>query len=439
MNRLSIKQKIILFIILIQGISILSGIMGIERLHAMHNLLLEKDAAAIASNVSNGANEAEIIYKRAERETYFFIGLIAVWLMLTQYFLGRLIARPVKDMTEAMREIAEGHVEAEVPGLGRGDEIGRMAKTVQVFKENAIAKLRLEQEQKERDRQAEIEKKRSMHMLADAFEREVGDVIDAVSHSVDELKVAAGSLTRSADESSHQSVLVAAVSEQSSINMQNVSVAIESMNHSMRDISSQVSRASESTEKAEELARESGVVVNSLAESAERINQIVALITNIATQTNLLALNATIEAARAGDAGKGFAVVANEVKMLATQTSKATSEIAEQISAMQDATNKTVNAMDIMIESVTGIKHSASAAANAINEQKDATDNIARNIHEAAIGSKDISQNIITVQHASVSTGNAASSVFNMSTVLSERSEALKAAIDNFLSKVRQG
>lgn len=442
MNRLSIKQKIILFIILIQGISILSGIMGIERLHAMHGLLMEKQEQIQNENretaIKPSEDPAEQIYKSAEMETYFFIGLIAVWLMLTQFFLGRLIAKPVKEMTEAMRAIANGHIDTVVPGLGRGDEIGRMAETVQIFKDNAIAKLQLEQEQKERDKHAQIEKKRSMQMLADVFEREVRDVIDAVSHSVEELKTAAESLTRSAHESSHQSTIVAAVSEQSSVTMQHMSKAIESMNNSMRDISGQVSRASESTEKAEELARESGLVVNGLAESAERINQIVALITNIATQTNLLALNATIEAARAGDAGKGFAVVANEVKMLATQTSKATSEIAEQIHAMQDATNKTVSAMDVMIESVTGIKHSASRAASAINMQKDATDNIARNIHEAAIGSRDISQNIITVQQASSTTGQAASSVFDMSNLLSERSAALKSAIDNFLEKVRQ-
>jgi methyl-accepting chemotaxis protein len=439
MPRTSIKQKIILCFVLIQVISIISGLMGIERLHSLRGLVDEALHATTQAEKNQASAHATDIYGQAEIETYGFIGLIAVWIYLSQYLLGKLIARPVGEITQSMRDIAAGKLNAEIPGIGRSDEIGEMAKTVEVFKQNAVQKMRLVEEQARRDEEASAEKIRLMHELAENFEGEVSAVIDALSAAVMEMKGAAESLSRDAGESSQQSTIVAAASEESSVNMNNVASAVERMNHSIRAISEQVSHASQSTEKAEELANASSLVVNGLAESADKINQIVSLITNIAAQTDLLALNATIEAARAGDAGKGFAVVASEVKALATQTSKATSDIAEQINAIQEATNNTVAAMQNIMESVSGIKDTTVSVANAIGQQTDVTNEIARNVQEAATGSSDIAKNIVGVQKTADHTGSAAAKVLDMSNALSERSAALKQAIEGFLMKVRAG
>ena len=361
------------------------------------------------------------------------IGLIAV----VGYFLARSIAHPVVDMTSAMRELAEGDLEAEIPAQNRGDEIGDMSGAVQVFKENAIRVKEMVAEQEEAEKRAEVEKRAAMNKLADDFESAIGGVVQQVSSASTEMQASSESMAATAAQTTQQSSAVAAASEEASANVETVASAAEELSSSIAEISRQVAQASEIAGNAVSEAETTNAKVQGLAEAANKIGEVVALITDIADQTNLLALNATIEAARAGDAGKGFAVVASEVKNLANQTAKATDEIGTQISGIQTSTQEAVTAIEAIGKTIGAIDEVAAGIASAVEEQGAATQEIARNVEQAAAGTQEVSSNIGGVNQAANDTGAAATQIQSAASELSQQSETLRIEVDKFLANVR--
>ena len=353
------------------------------------------------------------------------------------FLLARSVSKPVVDMTGSMKRLASGDLEAEIPAQGRADEIGEMAAAVQVFKDNAVEKVRLEAEQAEKERQAEEEKKAMMNALADDFQASVGGVVQQVSSAATQMQSSSESMSATAEETTQQSSAVAAASEQASANVQTVATAAEELSSSIAEISRQVAQSSEMASNAVQQASDTNAKIQGLAEAAQKIGEVVELITDIAEQTNLLALNATIEAARAGDAGKGFAVVASEVKNLANQTAKATDEISSQISGVQASTEEAVGAIEAIGKTIGEIDEIAAGIASAVEEQGAATQEIARNVEQAATGTQEVSSNIGGVSQAANDTGAAATQIRDASSALSEQSERLRGEVDKFLEQVR--
>ena len=306
-------------------------------------------------------------------------GLIAV-------LVGRSLARPIRALEAAMRAITAGDHNLVVPGAERADEIGSMAAAVEVFKDSLAETSRLRNAQEEQRATSEAERRETLNALASRFEEGVGHIVSSVSSSAVDLRSTAESMASTAEEATHQTDLVARVSEDVSRSSQAVAAAIEEMNASINEIAQQVNESTKVTGDAVAQANETNAGVRDLAQAAQRIGDVVKLISEIAAQTNLLALNATIEAARAGDAGRGFAVVASEVKELATQTSKATEEIAAQVAAIQSATRTSVDAIDEITQTIGRVNEIASAIASAVEEQGAATREIASNVSQAAEG-----------------------------------------------------
>ncbi|MGE5145762.1 MAG: methyl-accepting chemotaxis protein, partial [Candidatus Eiseniibacteriota bacterium] len=270
------------------------------------------------------------------------VAVAAAVIAAAGFGIGAQFAKPIRRLTDAMTALAGGNLEAAIDGGARKDEIGDMAKAVQVFKDNALEMKRLEREAEEQKKRAEIEKKQAMHKLASDFESRVGGVIQTVTSAATELQSTASSMSSTAEETNRQAAAVAAASEETTTNVQTVAAATEEMSSSVGEIGRQVNQSTEIAKRAVTEAEKTNASVQGLADAASKIGEVVNLISDIAEQTNLLALNATIEAARAGEAGKGFAVVASEVKTLASQTAKATEEIANQIGAIQGAVGGSV-------------------------------------------------------------------------------------------------
>ncbi|MFN3077578.1 MAG: methyl-accepting chemotaxis protein [Alphaproteobacteria bacterium] len=359
------------------------------------------------------------------------IGVLAAWMI------GSGISGPVRAMTEAMTRLAGGDKTVDIPATGNKDEIGDMAKAVQVFKDHAIQVDRMTAEAEEQKKRAETEKKKAMNELANNFEASVKGVVNAVASASTEMQATAQSMSSISEETSRQATSVAAASEQASTNVQTVSAAAEELSSSIGEISRQVSQAARISRNAMDQAQHTDRMVQGLASAADRIGEVVKLINDIASQTNLLALNATIEAARAGDAGKGFAVVANEVKSLANQTAKATDEISAQIGSVQSATKEAVTAIQGITTTISEVSEISSSIASAVEEQGAATKEIARNVDQAAAGTQDVSRNISGVTTAAEEAGQSANQVLVAASELSRQSEALRGEVDRFVARIR--
>ena len=348
----------------------------------------------------------------------------------------RRVCQPIVDLTATMSRLAGGDVTGEISGAGRDDEIGAMAAAVRVFKDNMIKADRLAAE-KEAENDIKMRRARMLDDLTRAFETKVGELVGGLSSASSAMENTAQSMTSTATATNRQAAVVAAASEQTSTNVQTVATATEELTSSIAEIGRQVAQSTEVAARAVENARRTGETARSLADGAQKIGDVVTLIQSIAAQTNLLALNATIEAARGGDAGRGFAVVASEVKSLAGQTAKATTEISEQIAAIQTASDETVNAIKNVVDVITEIDQIGTAIASAIEEQGSATKEISRSVQEAARGTQEVNSNISGVQRAADDTGAAANQVLGAAAQLSAQSRDLAGQVTSFLSEVR--
>ncbi|NBC33963.1 MAG: HAMP domain-containing protein [Alphaproteobacteria bacterium] len=360
----------------------------------------------------------------------FVFGLGAAWLI------GKGISGPVQAMTAAMRRLADGEKDTTIPATDHKDEIGEMAGAVKVFKDNMIKAEELSAAAA-RDREARDRRTARVDTLTAEFDTQIGALLETVAGSSGQMQGTATSLSATAEQATRQATACATASEQASSNVQTVATAAEELASSIQEIGRQVSRSTDIANSAVGEADRSNELVGNLSDAAEKIGQVVQLITSIAEQTNLLALNATIEAARAGDAGKGFAVVANEVKSLANQTAKATDEIAGQVSAIQGATSTTVEAIRGIGERIREMSEISTVVASAVEEQNSATQEIARNVQQAAAGATEVSTNIVGVNDAAQETGRAASEVLDVSGHLSAKADELKVFVQRFLDDVK--
>jgi methyl-accepting chemotaxis protein len=398
--------------------------------------LLKKVEDRIASDLLATSAQVQAL---AQRNFLVGLGLCAAVIALSS-LLGlaiiRSISRPLRAMTGAMAKLADGDKTVAIEGGERKDEIGAMAKAVQVFKEGMLKAEALEAEQA-KERAVREARARRIESLTVAFDSGIGAIVGTLSSSAHEMQSTAASMTSTAEETARQTTAVATASEEASTNVQTVASASEELFSSISEISRQVAASSEIAGQAVVEAQRTDALVKGLVEAAQKIGAVTSLINEIASQTNLLALNATIEAARAGEAGKGFAVVASEVKSLANQTAKATEEIGAQIAAMQSATGETVSAIGSIGSIIGQVNEIATTIAAAVEEQGAATQEIARNVQQAAKGTQEVSGNIAGVTQAAGETGAAASQVLDAAGEMSRQAEMLRGQVDQFLSAVR--
>ncbi|MBL4801691.1 MAG: HAMP domain-containing protein [Emcibacter sp.] len=417
-------------------------------------------SARIAAESSASEANSELIWGIVVLIVALAIGAGAFWLVAVR------IVRPLVRLGDAMSEISNGDLDAEIKGTARQDEIGLMARALQMFKDAAIEKIHLEAEQKlaseerriqkeeeveaanalkdqerareeERSNTAREERRLEMLALADNFEASVMDIVESVATASGDMEVRARDMSSVAEATTRQATTVSAASEQATANVQTVASAAEELSVSVKEISEQVAQSSEFSSNAVGETENAIGEIQGLVEAARKIGDVISLINDIANQTNLLALNATIEAARAGEAGKGFAVVASEVKNLASQTATATDEIASQVGSMQAATKKAVIAIDGIQKVIRKIDDTSVSISSAVEEQDASTHEIARNVSEVSVGTQEVTSNIHVMSEGAKSTGLAAAQVLESAQNMSQQSAELRKQLEQFLQQIR--
>ncbi len=398
--------------------------------------LTDKDRAY---NQRVGTAEADAgakTYQQTKSMTLAAIAAAVVIAALTGFALVRGISRPLAAMTGAMRRLAQRDTAASIPGVGRRDEIGDMAAAVQVFRDTMIEGDRLAAEQAA-ERTGKEQRAATMAELVRGFETRASGMAGQLSSAATQLEATARSMTDTANATGGQAAAAASAAEQASAGAQTVAASAEELATSIAEISRQVAQSSAMTGRAVSEARRTDTIVRALADGAQKIGDVVNLITSIAGQTNLLALNATIEAARAGDAGKGFAVVASEVKGLAAQTAKATEEIAGQIAQIQTATHEAVAAIEGIAGIIEEVNAIATSIASGVEEQGAATAEIARTVQQTSAGTQEVTANIASVSDSAGHAGAAAREVLNAAGEISQQAERLNGEVSGFVAGVR--
>jgi methyl-accepting chemotaxis protein len=348
----------------------------------------------------------------------------------------RRVINPLRAIKDAMLKVAAGDLTAEAPFSDRHDEIGALAGALATFKQNAVEKVRIEGEQRDRSTQA-TQRQKTIEASIASFEGQIGEALGALAEAAGQMRNTSDDMSAISHQTSTQVKTAAQASEEASANVQTVASASEELSASIADISRQVVHAAEIAGRAVDETKQTDGTVRGLAESAERIGEVVKLINDIAGQTNLLALNATIEAARAGEAGKGFAVVASEVKSLANQTAKATEEISGQIAAVQKVSKEAMDAIQGIGSTIGEVSTVATSIASAVEQQGSATQEITRNTQGAARRTKDASDNIAGVSKGADATGMASQNVKSAAEALALRTEQLRGEVNDFLAKIR--
>jgi len=364
------------------------------------------------------------------------LGVIAL-LTLISILYARTITQPIKSMMSSMIGLANRDYSTIVPYQARGDELGDMARSVEVFKQNGLAVQKLEAEQEVLKLKAVADKKEAMNMLANDFDSRTSGIIKSLAAAATEMQATAGQMTAASNNTAHASQIVASAATEADSNVQTVAAATEELSASSSEIARQISSVSEKSNRASTEAVRTSEQVGNLNTLADSIGEVIGAIKDIAEQTNLLALNATIEAARAGEAGKGFAVVADEVKKLATETAQKTIQIDERVGKIQAAIRGTVEAVGRIISDVKDIDHSTATVASAVEEQNAATAEIGRNVTEASTGTQEVARNIVDVQRSAEETGEAANNLNQAANELAKIAENLQHEVGTFLSEIR--
>lgn len=375
----------------------------------------------------------------AKEQMMLWLGGLGLLILVSViiFWLSRTVTNPVATMTRAMDQLAEGNLSVDIPAQERQDEIGRMARSVNVFKRNAIERQELEREKEEEAVRRQEEKRRMVEGMADDFQSSIGEIITGVVSGLKEIEESIRHMSGSVAQTSDQSSKVAEVSMQTASNVRSIALSTEELTGSISEISNEVSRSTDVSGQAVSRAEQSNQCVDHLADSARRIDEVVKLISEIAGQTNLLALNATIEAARAGEAGKGFAVVANEVKELAKQTTAATDDISSQVLEIQRAVKEAVEAIGAIGGTIAEINEISTTIAAAVDQQGSTTKEIALNIQHAAEGVGQVNESISKVARIAEENGRESREVLAKAARLSEEADHLQTKVEQFIRQIR--